>query len=445
MLRKIYSELRHDALRSTRYYQRFFPTLGIACAVAFPAFYLVEFFLGALHYDSLWIRLGFGLYGSLLYFTPKVPKHLQPYVSVYWIFGITLVFPFGYGVLLVLNAAFTPLNQETHILWVCQYMVALFIFVQHANSLWLASVLWILASFAALLPLAFLDQYNFEQILELVFYPASLYFTIVVLGSLTNRNLEMVRNEKIAVLTNLGRNIAHELRTPLASIGGTALGAKGLFPQLVAAYEKQLELDPPSEPISQQQLAMLSQTLEFIQKEVEYSNTIIDMLLVNAQRPETDPAAFEEVKISDCVHAAMARFPFNNEKERSLVSIKLVTDFVVSVPPILFEHVIFNLVKNALLFAQKKTDGTVTLIIDEENHTPVLHVVDTGPGITSTQLPFVFEPFYTTHGYGEGTGVGLSFCKLVVEQIGGEISCQSEPTVETKFSVRFPKRRCHSK
>ena len=68
---------------------------------------------------------------------------------------------------------------------------------------------------------------------------------------------------------------------------------------------------------------------------------------------------------------------------------------------------------------------------------------DTGTGIPADVLPHIFTRYYAwpKHGRGvvETTGVGLSFCREVVNAFGGRIDCRSQPGEYTEFSIAFPR------
>ena len=75
-----------------------------------------------------------------------------------------------------------------------------------------------------------------------------------------------------------------------------------------------------------------------------------------------------------------------------------------------------------------------------------IEVRDTGCGIATNDLENIFEPFFTTKGDKQpeaqrlGSGLGLAFCKQVVEEHRGCISVESEPTKGTSFKIILPKR-----
>jgi len=67
-----------------------------------------------------------------------------------------------------------------------------------------------------------------------------------------------------------------------------------------------------------------------------------------------------------------------------------------------------------------------------------LEVTDTGPGIPAEIRARIFEPFFTTKPPGEGTGLGLSLCRGIVEEHGGTLTVESEIGQGTTFRVELP-------
>jgi two-component system OmpR family sensor kinase len=86
--------------------------------------------------------------------------------------------------------------------------------------------------------------------------------------------------------------------------------------------------------------------------------------------------------------------------------------------------IIRNLLDNALRFTPQ--GGRTDVGVFRENDAAVLQVEDTGPGIASTDLDLIFEPFFRgSRPQGEGSGLGLSIVKRLVETLGGSIELEN--------------------
>ena len=99
-----------------------------------------------------------------------------------------------------------------------------------------------------------------------------------------------------------------------------------------------------------------------------------------------------------------------------------------------------NLVHNALQASAQS--GTLTVGVADEGPVFRVWVRDDGPGVPAAVRSRIFEPFFTTKAAGEGSGLGLSICREIVESHGGTITFESRPG-ETTFTVRLPKAGAH--
>ncbi|WP_299458997.1 ATP-binding protein [uncultured Microscilla sp.] len=109
------------------------------------------------------------------------------------------------------------------------------------------------------------------------------------------------------------------------------------------------------------------------------------------------------------------------------------------------EKVFFNLLSNALKFTPE--NGWVTIEVKQKEEMVQIKVSDTGIGIPPQSLPFIFDRFYQVDGSQtrthEGTGIGLSLVKELVELHGGNIKASSEVDKGTTFFIQLPI-VCHS-
>jgi signal transduction histidine kinase len=97
-------------------------------------------------------------------------------------------------------------------------------------------------------------------------------------------------------------------------------------------------------------------------------------------------------------------------------------------------QVVLNLLLNAVQAIEGP--GTVRVVIGSENNCASVRVTDSGRGIPEQQLSQIFRPFYTTRG--NGTGLGLSLVRRIVEEHHGRINVTSEVGKGSAFEVLIP-------
>jgi len=102
-------------------------------------------------------------------------------------------------------------------------------------------------------------------------------------------------------------------------------------------------------------------------------------------------------------------------------------------------QVVINLLTNAAHAVQGRRRPRIHLRTEIHEDMAVIEVEDTGCGMDADTQARVFEPFFTTKPIGEGTGIGLSVCRSIVEAMGGTLTLQSEVGVGSTFRIEVPR------
>ncbi len=205
-----------------------------------------------------------------------------------------------------------------------------------------------------------------------------------------------------ALLTSL----SHDLRTPLASILGSATS-----------------LDSYGSRLDERAMKELTST---IREEAERLNRFIANLL-DMTRLESGAIAprLGLVDLAELVGSALERASKILAAHR--VELDIPTDLpMLELDPVLFEQVLFNLLDNAAKYAP---EGSVIRIEAGEDRGLVrLSVIDEGSGIAPSDLERIFDKFYRVHAQDRqraGTGLGLAICRGFIEAMGGAIVAEN--------------------
>jgi two-component system C4-dicarboxylate transport sensor histidine kinase DctB len=109
--------------------------------------------------------------------------------------------------------------------------------------------------------------------------------------------------------------------------------------------------------------------------------------------------------------------------------------------PIKFNHVITNLIINALdsYDSEIKRDKRIEIVLQESNKHAKLNIHDWGIGIPTNNLSRIFDPFFTTKNINKGTGIGLVICQNIINNdFEGIIEVDSNKKTGTNFTITFP-------
>jgi len=242
----------------------------------------------------------------------------------------------------------------------------------------------------------------------------------VMLGA-SSANLR--RTRLINTLSTMGV-MAHELRTPLATVNLMGDVLRSLS-QHDLPDSKQKKFD---------ELATRLQNL------VRSMNRQIDTQISNAQLTRL-PRERSLINAAELVQEVVLNYPYRSSRERDCVQVHIQQDFQFVASRQLFSQVLTNLMKNALhalaSVSQAPSPGDLRLDVGLHHGKGRIAVSDDGIGIAHEQQARIFEPFFSTLA-GAGNGLGLTFCKNVVEAAQGSLSVHSQPGLGAVFMIDLP-------
>ncbi|MGR0116445.1 ATP-binding protein [Ralstonia pseudosolanacearum] len=268
------------------------------------------------------------------------------------------------------------------------------------------------------------------------FYPPGVVFIAASLGIIA---VGVVKYDLMHPYA-LAATVAHEVRTPLTTIRLQAAEIARAWPDLFHGYQWAVEhgLSSDRKPLPPELLKRVSTLAGAINAEVASANSVIEMALASVTLERLDKRTFGTHSLHGCVNMALAQYPFR-PGEREHIQVRDFDPnwhFVGS--DTLLMYVLFNLIKNAMYAIQIARKGHIEISAQYDGDAYVLEVRDSATGIPPKVLRRIFDPFYSTKHHGKGSGVGLTFCRRVMQAFGGGIRCESVVGEYTLFSMRFP-------
>lgn len=410
---------------------------GLVMFINFPLFYIIWWLTDDTSYENLPLRLSASVLCIPLALKSYWPKKLLGYLPLYWYSSIMYCLPFFF--------TFMTLKNGLSTLWLMNSVTALFLMLLVLEPLSFILLLmlgvgsgWLLFQVTSTQLTYVSGTVNLPSIL-------AIFVTSTVIGSLFSRNKDLLKSEeslkeKIQAIKSLGASMAHELRTPLRTISASAVGIKKYFPTLLCGYNLAKGHKLPVPYLDPLYYESLLTACDDIESETELAFTIINMLLIKADQPNFSQMKLERCSIHECIDEAIRRYPFD-AGELEKVHWDNGEKFEFPGNKLLIVHVFFNLFKNAIYYIHAVNRGEIFIwskISDKYNE---VHFKDTAKGIPEHILPNIFDRFFTRTPH--GTGVGLAFCKMVMANIKGSISCHSIEDEYTEFVLSFPREETH--
>lgn len=233
---------------------------------------------------------------------------------------------------------------------------------------------------------------------------------------------QLAATERLASLGTLSAGVAHEINNPLAVIN-----------QAAGWLKNRVDRDEHINPELRQSVDL---ALEKINKSVKRARRITHQLLSFSRQNES---VIQEFNLSDLAAEVidLTRKIASDNQAEAAASCEI-KDMVLWSDPFQVRQVLINLVTNGLQAVGP--GGLVQLTITGDETKAAALVRDNGPGIPPENLGRIFEPFFTTKPPGQGTGLGLSVSRGIIEKLGGRIEVESKLGAGAVFKVVLPRK-----
>ena len=230
--------------------------------------------------------------------------------------------------------------------------------------------------------------------------------------------------EKLAAIGQLAAGVMHEINNPLATIAACAESLAMRINEMRASGT-----EVPAEG---------TEYLQIIDNEVHRCKRIIDGLL-DFSRPK--PVVKSIVDVNYILEETL--FLLKHHSRFKKIAVRTEFDNAMHDPVLGSREQLIQVFMALLLNALDAQDERGTIVIktcaqDNGRRVVITEIIDEGHGIARSDVPKIFEPFYTTKPPGRGTGLGLSICYGIVAEHGGRIEVDSAPRKGSTFRVMLP-------
>lgn len=217
-------------------------------------------------------------------------------------------------------------------------------------------------------------------------------------------------------LQDMLSNISHQLKTPLT----------GMYVINELLYEKNMSLEKERELLSKNKREL--ERIEWL---------IVSLLKVSRIDSGTLKFSHDKIRVIDIIDKAIEPLKISLELKSIKLNMDVDNDIYIYGDLEWCSEAILNIIKNAIEHTNK--NGVIDIeVLDNPIYT-LVSIKDNGCGISSEDLPHIFERFYKGKHNKDSIGIGLNLSKTIINNMNGEILVNSTLGKETVFDIKFYK------
>ncbi|WP_008309608.1 ATP-binding protein [Leptolyngbya sp. PCC 6406] len=294
-------------------------------------------------------------------------------------------------------------------------------------------------------------------------------------AALQQAQVKMIQSEKMSSLGQLVAGVAHEINNPVNFIYGNLRHSEEYFQDLLYLVKTYQEEYPDLTSKMQDKISGIE--IDFIQKDLPQllnsmqvgTNRIREIVSSLRNFSRLDEAEFKVSNLHDGIESTLMILGNRLNDSQGVPAIKIIKEYG-KIPefccyPGQLNQVFLNILNNAIDALEEKflkeryeqnnptsiaenfpsshgsfaTPATITIQTEVLQNTAVIRISDNGLGIPAALHDKIFDPFFSTKVVGKGTGLGLSVSyKIVVENHGGQLKCNSQSDQGTEFIIAIP-------
>lgn len=239
--------------------------------------------------------------------------------------------------------------------------------------------------------------------------------------------LALFRKRDVELCRSTSTTLVHEANRSLSTFENAAIYYESLLPTIISHYKE--HVPPEKRMVNSEDLdemLLLPTNLKQVSSRTKNAlSRLLDSVTFYSSKRQYD----EICDIHECVSSAIADPIFSLKSH--IIKINNLNSFRVIGDRSQLIQIFINLIENSIHAVRHTKEPIIEIVIDK----PKISISDNGEGISEANLPNIFDELFSTKPFG---GQGLAYCKKIITDHGGSISCQSKSDNYTIFDLTFP-------